>query len=162
MSDDEVYRDDDVHESGTADHATKPGPTAYALVGVLVGLFVGFGIAWAVGGNPFSDVNEVVYTEVVVNSVSPEEDQLCWADEPDRRDSPVTCAILALDPELTVPEPGDRVVIGLVDFDTPDGDDFRQVVHVAQAPAREAEDADESGENNEVEDAGEAGESAGD
>lgn len=119
---------------------TRLGPTAFVLIGIGVGILVGFALAWVLGGNPLSDVNEVVYTEVVVNSVSPDEDQFCWADEPDRRDSPVTCAILALDPEIEVPEPGAIVVIGLVEFDTPDGAEFLQVVHIGPAPAREADD----------------------
>jgi hypothetical protein len=124
---------------------TRPGPTSFVLVGLLVGVIAGFVLAWLIGGNPFSTANEVVYREVVVNSVSPNVDQLCWADEPERRDSPQTCAILALDPELEVPEPGDTVVIGLVDFDTPDGSEFTQVVHVAPPPPEEeAEEGDDA------------------
>ena len=134
---------------------TRLGPTGYALVGVLVGVVIGFGLAWGIGGNPLSDRNEVVYREVTVNSVSPAEDQICWADEPDRRDSPQTCAILALDPEVPVPSPGATVMIGLVDLDTPDGAEFRQVVHLGPPPAPEAED-DPEGEPD-AEDDAEAG-----
>jgi hypothetical protein len=128
------------YETAEPSHSrTRLGPSGFALLGVLFGLVVGFGAAWAVGGNPLSARNEVSYREVVVNSVSAAADQLCWADDPDRRDSPQTCAILALDPALEVPEEGDTVVIGLVELDTPDGAEFTQVVHVAAPPPREAE-----------------------
>jgi hypothetical protein len=128
----------------SAEHSrTRLGPSSFVLLGLVIGLLAGFGVAWAVGGNPLSDANQVAYREVVVNSVSAGGDQLCWADEPDRRDSPQTCAILALDPTLDVPEEGDTVVIGLVALDTPDGAESTQVVHVAAPPPREAETGDD-------------------
>ncbi len=136
---------------------TRLGPTGFALVGVLVGVVIGVGLAWAVGGNPLSDRNEVVYREVTVNSVSPEEDQICWADEPGRRDSPQTCAILALDPEVPVPSPGVTVMIGLVDLDTPDGAQFRQVIHLGPPSAPEADDDPEAEPDADAEDDPEAG-----
>jgi hypothetical protein len=126
------------HEAGAP--RRKLGPTAYALIGLLVGVIGGFALAWVVGGNPFSTTNQVQYREVVVNSVSPDADQICWADDPDRRDSPQTCAILALDPEIDVPGPGDQVVIGLVELEPANGQTFTQVVHLGPPPPREAED----------------------
>lgn len=107
------------------------GPTSFVLIGLLVGLLLGVVLIWVLRGNPFSAANEVVYSEVVVGSVADEDERICWAEDPERRDSPQTCAILALDPELDVPAPGDRVTIGLVEFRTPDGAEFSQVVHVA-------------------------------
>jgi hypothetical protein len=111
------------------------GPTSYILIGLLIGFLGALVLLWVLRGNPFSTVNEVVYTDVVVGSVTPDEDQLCWAQDPERRDSSQECAILALDPELEVPEAGDLVTIGLVRFRTPDGAEFSQVVHVAAVPA---------------------------
>jgi hypothetical protein len=126
---------------------TRLGPTAFVLIGLLVGAVAGFALAWVVGGNPLSTVNEVAYREVIVNSVSADADQLCWADDPERRDSPQTCAILALDPALDVPAPGDTVMIGLVEFDTPDGAEFTQVVHVAPPPPHEGPEEEEEEED---------------
>jgi hypothetical protein len=107
------------------------GPTSYVLIGLLVGLILGIALIWGLRGNPFSSANEVVYTEVVVGSVTSQADQICWSEDPERRDAGQTCAILALDPALDVPAEGDLVTIGLVDFRTPDGAEFSQVVHVA-------------------------------
>jgi hypothetical protein len=129
--------DDEAVVTETYGPRTRLGPTSFVLIGLLVGAIAGFAVAWVIGGNPLSAANEVTYREVVVNSVSEPADQLCWADDPERRDSPQTCAILALDPELEVPEPGDTVVIGLVELDTPDGAEFTQVVHVAPPPPAE-------------------------
>ena len=130
----------DYDEQAPAAARRRLGPTSYLLIGAVVGVLAGFALAWAVGGNPFATANRVEYREVTVNSVSAAADQLCWADDPDRRDSPQTCAILALDPALEVPEPGDAVVIGLVELDTPDGAEFSQVVHVAPPPPREVDE----------------------
>jgi hypothetical protein len=114
------------------------GPTALVLIGVLVGALLAIVLLWVLRGNPFSSVNEVVYSEVIVGSVTDDEDQICWAQDPDRRDSQQECAILALDPELEVPEAGDLVTIGLVRFRTPDDSEFLQVVHVGPAEAEGA------------------------
>jgi hypothetical protein len=73
---------------------TRLGPTSFVLIGLLVGAIAGFAVAWVIGGNPLSAANEVTYREVVVNSVSEPADQLCWADDPERRDSPQTCGQL--------------------------------------------------------------------
>jgi hypothetical protein len=121
---------------------SRPGPTMYVLIGLLVGLVLGFAAAWLLGGNPFSQANDVVYTEVVVGSVTEEADQICWAEDPERRDSGQTCAILALDPEIEVPEQGEVVTIGIVEFRTPDGAEFTQVVHVAPADVSDLDDLD--------------------
>jgi hypothetical protein len=121
---------------------SRPGPTMYVLIGLLVGLVLGIVLVWVLSGNPFSRANQVVYTEVVVGSVTDDADQICWAEDPDRRDSGQTCAILALDPELDVPEQGDVVTIGIVEFRTPDGSEFTQVVHVAPADVSDLDDTD--------------------
>jgi hypothetical protein len=141
MSDysDSAYDHEPADEAGGSRRA---GPTSYVLIGLLVGLIGGFILAWVLGGNPFSRANEVVYTDVVVGSVTADADQICWAEDPDRRDSGQTCAILALDPELDVPEEGDVVTIGIVEFRTPDGSEFTQVVHVAPADVTDVDDFD--------------------
>ncbi len=113
--------------------ARRLGPTSYLLIGLVIGLIAAVVLLWVTRGNPFSSANEVRYTDVVVGSVSDQADRLCWAEDPDRRDSPQTCAILALDPEIEVPVAGDRVTIGLVELRTPAGDELSQVVHVAPA-----------------------------
>lgn len=131
---------------GTGNGGSRPGPTAFVLGGFLVGLILGFVLAWVLGGNPFSSANEVVYTDVVVGSVSEEADRICWAEDPERRDSDQTCAILALDPELDVPQAGDTVTIGIVEFRTPDGSEFTQVVHVAPAGVDAVEGTETEGD----------------
>lgn len=118
--------------------ATRPAPALYVLVGLAIGVLAGFALAWLLGGNPLSAENQVSYTELTVASVSEEGDRLCWAEEPERRDSPLQCAILALDPTADVPEEGNRVVAGLVDLRAPDGTELRQVVHLAPAAPGEA------------------------
>lgn len=125
------------HDTGPS---TRPGPTLYALVGVLVGLVGGFLLAWALGGNPFSGANEVEFVELTVASVSEEEDRLCWADDPGRRDSPLQCAVLALDPANDLPQEGAQVTVGLVDLRAPDGTEVRQVIHVGPRAPREADE----------------------
>jgi hypothetical protein len=121
---------------------TRAGPTLYALVGVLVGIVLGFLIAWVVGGNPLSDANEVEFVQLTVASVSEEGDRLCWAEDPDRRDSPLQCAILALDPAVEPPGEGTRVTAGLVRVDAPDGTELRQVIHVGPEQPHEASEGE--------------------
>jgi hypothetical protein len=129
------------HEAEPEAQPRKPtSPATYAIVSLLVGAVVGFGLAWTLGGNPFSDVNEVVYRELVIEQVNIEEGRICWAVDPGRRDSPLECAILALDPALGAPEEGQEVLVGLVEVHTPDGQEFRQVVHVGQPGAAPADD----------------------
>ena len=121
---------------------TRLGPTSYVLIGLLLGAIAGFALAWALGGNPLSTANRVEYGEVIVNSVAQDAGQLCWADDPERRDSPQTCAILALDPTLEVPERGDTVGIGLVQLDTPEGEELTQVVPIASPAPREVDEGE--------------------
>lgn len=102
-----------------------------ALVGVVAGLVVGFALAWVAGGNPLADSNQVEFVTVTVASV--DDDRLCWAEEPERRDSPLQCAVLALDPETEPPEEGDRITAGLLALSAPDGTEVRQVVHIGPA-----------------------------
>lgn len=123
--------------------STRPGPMLYALAGLVLGALLGFGLAWAVGGNPLSDANEVEFMQLTVASVSEEGDRLCWADDPDRRDSPLQCAVLALDPAVELPEEGDRVTAGLVRVDAPDGTVLRQVIHTGLPEPHEAGDGTE-------------------
>jgi hypothetical protein len=118
---------------------TRLGPTSFVLIGLAVGLVLAIVLLWVWRGNPFSAANEVRYSDVVVGSVTGDADQICWSAEPDRRDAPQTCAILALDPEIEVPEQGDLVTIGLVELRTPDGTELTQVVHVAPVEGGEIE-----------------------
>lgn len=102
---------------------------------LLVGLVVGAAIMTAVwvgiAGNPLSDENEVVYETITVADVDTDRDTVCWSEDPGRRDAARLCAILALDPELALPEDGDRVVLGLVMLAPPGREPTRQAVFVA-------------------------------
>lgn len=120
----------------------EPGSRVSVLfVGLLLGA-VGVTIAWvALGGNPLSDANQVVYETITVADVAEGNDQICWSRNPERRDAERLCAILALDPAVAPPVAGDRVTIGRVQLRTPEGDESRQVIYVA-GPS--AEDASES------------------
>jgi hypothetical protein len=111
-------------------------PLAAGLMGLLVGALVVLVLVWVFTGNPFSDVNEIEYIDTVVAQAS--EDRLCWATDPGRRDAPLACGILALDPSLPVPDEGDLVTIGFVELDPPDGASRTQVVYVAEAAAEAA------------------------
>lgn len=110
----------------------EPGSRIGVLfVGLLLGAVI-MTVVWiAVAGNPFSDVNEVVFRDVVVSDVTESRDSLCWSQDPQRRDAPQECAILALDPALEPPQPGDALTIGVVQLRTPDGTEAQQVIHVA-------------------------------
>ena len=103
------------------------------LVGLLIGAAI-MAVVWVlVGGNPLSDSNEVVYREVVVADVTEERDSMCWSQDPQRRDAPQECAILALDPAVESPQPGDALTIGLVQLRPPDGTEAQQVVYAVPA-----------------------------
>ena len=103
------------------------------LVGLLIGAAI-MTIVWVlIGGNPLSDSNEIVYREVVVADVTEERDSMCWSQDPQRRDAPQECAILALDPTVESPQPGDALTIGLVQLRPPDGTEAQQVVYAAPA-----------------------------
>lgn len=118
---------------GTTNGGSRPGPSAYVLGGLVAGLVLGIALAWLLAGNPFSSANRVVYTDVVVGSVDEEAPRICWADDPGRRDSDQSCAILSIDPQLEVPQPGDSVTIGIAEVRSPNGTESRQVVHVEPA-----------------------------
>ena len=98
--------------------------------GLLVGALVMTGVWVGIAGNPLSDVNEVVYSQVTVADVSAEGDTLCWSEDPGRRDAAQLCAILALDRVIDVPQPGDSVVIGLIMLRPPDREPTRQIVFI--------------------------------
>lgn len=117
-------------------------PLGAGLAGLIVGaLLAGIGLI-AVGGNPFSDANDVVYREIVVSEISDAGDQICWSTEPGRRDAPQECAILAIDPAAAAPEDGERVTVGLVRLSPPSGDGVQQVVYVrGTSPAASEDDA---------------------
>lgn len=112
----------------------EPAPRANPAVAGLVGLGVGVVLTavalFLVGGNPFSDTNEVVFQQVTIAAI--DSDRICWSQDPQRRDAPLECAVLALDPALAQPEEGDDVVIGVVDLEGPDVE-VRQVVYAAPA-----------------------------
>ena len=124
-------------------------PLGAGLAGLIVGaLLAGIGLI-AIGGNPFSDANDVVYREIVVSEISDAGDQICWSTEPGRRDAPQECAILAIDPAAAAPEDGERVTVGLVRLKPPTGDGVQQVVYVrGTGPAEPAEEGGSSGEEN--------------
>jgi hypothetical protein len=132
------------HESGqgAAPEPTGPGLAVTGLVGGLIGLATGFALAWAIGGNPLGATNAVHFVELTVETVSEEGDRLCWAEEPGRRDSPLQCAVLALDPAVSPPQAGEDVTIGLVELAAPDGTEIRQIVHVGPVAPREAAPSD--------------------
>ena len=109
----------------------EPGSRVGVLfAGLIVGAMVMTAVWVGVAGNPLSDANEVVYSEIRVADVNTERDTLCWSEDPGRRDAAQLCAILALDPEIAVPEPGERVLIGLVMLRPPDRETVRQVVYI--------------------------------
>ena len=113
------------------------------LVGLLLGAII-MTVVWiAVAGNPFSAANEVLFRDVIVADVTEERDSLCWSEDPQRRDAPQECAILALDPAIEPPQPGDALTIGIVQLRTPDGTEAQQVVHAAPTES-DGVDADES------------------
>lgn len=116
-------------------------PLGAGLAGLIVGaLLAGIGLI-AVGGNPFSDANDVVYREIVVSEISDAGDQICWSTEPGRRDAPQECAILAIDPAAAAPEDGERVTVGLVRLKPPVGEGVQQVVYVRGSAPSASEDA---------------------
>lgn len=117
--------------------ASRPTPLGTAVVGGLVGAVLMAILLIVIGGNPFSDVNEVHYEQFTVATVSEEGDRLCWSREPDRRDAPLDCAILALDPRVAVPQEGDEIMAGIVTLRTPGGVEVQQLVF-AGPPSGEA------------------------
>ena len=100
-------------------------------VGLVVGALVMTAVWVGIAGNPLSDINEVVYSEVVVADVNAERDTMCWSEDPGRRDAAQLCAILALDPEIEVPQVGDHVLLGLVMLRPPGDEPVRQAVYIA-------------------------------
>lgn len=129
----EPRREDGRLDREEAVEAVKSRPVAAGAMGLLVGAAVVFVLLWIVGGNPFSSVNEVEYREIVVEDISDDGDQICWSTDPGRRDAPQDCAILTMDPAAAAPEEGERVTIGIVEVDPPDGEARTQVVYVRGA-----------------------------
>lgn len=117
--------------------ASRPTPLGTAVIGGLVGAVLMAVLLMFIGGNPFSDVNEVHYQQFTVATVSEEGDRICWSREPDRRDAPLDCAILALDPRVAVPQEGDEIMAGIVTLRTPGGVEIQQLVF-AGPPSGEA------------------------
>jgi hypothetical protein len=132
-------------EPTAEERRTGPNLLAIGAGAVLAGFVLAAVLLLVVGGNPFSDTNEVVYRDITVGSVSPGEDQLCWSDRPGQRDAPQQCAILTLDPEGEAPEPGDEVTVGLVRLSTPDGEERLQIIFVSEAAATTGEPSPEPG-----------------
>lgn len=151
----------DVYDGFEDDYGDEPAPAAYArparrapggatplgagLAGLVIGaLLAGIGLT-LIGGNPFSDVNDVVYQQVIVADISEQGDVLCWPKDPENRGSDRSCAILALDPAAAVPEEGERVTVGLVKLRPPDGKVVTQAVYArGSAPAQEPSEGDGS------------------
>lgn len=117
----------------THDDATGTGRGRMALIALAVGFVLGAALIIFIGGNPFSTSNEVTYMDVTVASVSDEADTLCWTTEPSDRDEAQPCAILALDPQASVPQEGAFVTIGLVDIAAPGEQTRTQIVYAAPA-----------------------------
>jgi phosphoribosylglycinamide formyltransferase-1 len=117
---------EDTYESGA-------GRGKVALIAFAVGLIAGAALLVFIGGNPFSTSNEVMYMDVTVASVSDEADTLCWTTAPSDRDDAQPCAILALDPQVSVPEQGSFVNIGVVDIAAPGEQTRTQIVYAAPA-----------------------------
>ena len=115
------------------------------LIGLVIGAVIMTGVWVAVAGNPLSDINEIVYREVLVDTVS--QDRLCWAEEPQRRDTTQQCAILTLDPQQNRPAAGDRVVIGVTTLRPATGEQRIQVVYAAPAEAAAPTDSSSDSDN---------------
>lgn len=149
---DDEYQDEPPleHERGPRQRRPMGGatPLGAGVGGLVVGaLLAGIGLV-AIGGNPFSDANDVTYRDVVVSEISDAGDQICWSTEPGRRDAPQECAILAIDPAAAAPEDGETVTIGLVRLRPPDGRGVQQVVYVrGSAPSEAGADASSGTEN---------------
>ena len=109
------------------------------LVGLIIGALIMTGVWVALAGNPLSDTNEVTYLPITVGSINEAGDSICWSENPRRRDSVQSCAILALDPKARVPEVGEEVTIGVVSLAPPSGNQTRQVVYVALARGEDAD-----------------------
>ena len=110
------------------------------LVGIVIGA-VAMTVFWFWrAGNPLSDDNEIAFETITVADVSAEGDQICWSQEPARRDSEQLCAILALDPAATPPQPGQTVTIGRTQLRPPSGDGTTQVVYVGPASGSDPAD----------------------
>ena len=112
------------------------------MVGLVVGALIMTGVWVGIAGNPLSDENEVVYETITVASIDSDRDTVCWSEEPGRRDAAQLCAILALDPEVEIPEDGDRVVLGLVMLAPPGKEATRQAVYVARVGRSRASEPD--------------------
>ena len=127
-------------------YARQPGSrVSVLLIGLVVGAVIMTGVWVAIAGNPLSDINEIVYREVLVDTIS--QDRLCWAEEPQRRDTTQQCAILTLDPQQELPDQGDRVVIGVTTLRPASGEQRIQVVYAA--PVEAAAPIDSPSEANE-------------
>ena len=115
-----------------SDSASRPSRRALrlALVALLVGFVLGVALVWSLGGNPLSTTNEVEYRDVQVAVVDTEGGQICWQEEIER-DSAQQCAILALDPQQSLPGVGDTATLGIVELETPGDDTPRLVVWAA-------------------------------
>lgn len=168
----------DVYDGFDEEYDEEPAPAAYArparrtpggatplgagLAGLVIGaLLAGIGLT-LIGGNPFSDVNDVVYQQVVVADISEQGDVLCWPKDPENRGSDRSCAILALDPAAAVPEEGERITVGLVKLRPPDGKVVTQAVYArGSAPAQDPSEDEGSAADAAAGDAAED-ESAGD
>jgi hypothetical protein len=124
------------------DHSYRREPgsrVGVLLVGLLLGAVIMTAVWVGVAGNPLSDANEIVFSDIRVADVSEARDSICWSENPARRDARQQCAILALDPEQDVPEPGDRVTVGVTTLRPTRGDQRIMVVYVAPVDRDETE-----------------------
>lgn len=134
-------RGDERNHGGASPRLTLFGA---GVIGAVVGAVALFVLIVVLAGNPFSSTNEVQFRRITVASVTEEEDSVCWRVDPERRDSPQECAVLALDPAASLPERGERLVVGVLILDPPDGDAIRHLVYLERVdePAATDEDPD--------------------
>lgn len=165
---DDPYDDEPAAAPAHARPAARRGaggatPLGAGLAGLVIGaLLAGIGLT-LIGGNPFSDVNDVVYQQVIVADISEQGDVLCWPKDPEDRGSDRSCAILALDPAVAVPTEGERITIGLVKLRPPDGKVVTQAVYARGAAPRQDPSEGDAGETDDADaGAGETDEAVGD
>jgi len=137
--------DDEPQAAGRRGRMPRRGggatPLGAGVAGLLIGALLMGIVLSAVGGNPFSDANDVVYRDIVVSDISV--DRICWSTDPGRRDAQLDCAILSIDPTAAVPEEGERVTVGVVNLRTPDGVRATQVVYLRGAAPSDSGDSDD-------------------
>lgn len=125
----------DVRDDEPTRTKVRPGPVLYVLIGLGVGAIAMLVGLWATTGNPFSSHNRVEYLVIEPVTVDVDEGQVCWSDEPERRDAQLPCAVLTVDPATGPPTVGEPILAGVVELRAPDDTDQLQMIYVAPPPA---------------------------